>query len=151
MNETTVEFDRTEDTATLDIPANPMGMNANEGTSITQVYPESITNELPEWTKQVGNILAELPNYLVQIYQNNKGAVITLGLIFGVIVALKLTLAILAAINGIPLLAPTFQLVGIGYTAWFVSRYLLHASTREELNSEIDGLKSEIFGNYDNN
>jgi hypothetical protein len=149
MNETTVELDRTEDT-TLDIPVNPLGMNANENASITQVYPET-TTELPEWTKQVGNILAELPSYISQIYQQNKGAVITLGLIFGAIVAVKLTLAILAAVNGIPLLAPTFQLVGIGYTAWFVSRYLLHASTRTELNSEIDSLKSEIFGNYDNN
>jgi hypothetical protein len=151
MNDTIVEFDRTQDNTELELPANPLGMNANESESITQVYPETTTTELPEWTKQVGNILAELPSYISQIYQENKGAVITLGTIFAVFVALKLTLALLAAINGVPLLAPTFQLVGIGYTAWFVYRYLLHASTREELNSEIDGLKSEIFGNYDNN
>jgi CAAD domains of cyanobacterial aminoacyl-tRNA synthetase len=151
MSETTVSLDRTEDTDTLDVPVNPLGMNANDSASITQVYPETTTNELPDWMKQVGTILAELPNYLGQLYQENKGVVITLGGIFAVIVAVKLTLAILAAVNGIPLLAPTFQLVGIGYTAWFVSRYLLQASTREELNSQIDGLKSEIFGNYDNN
>ena len=151
MSETTVELDRTEDPTELDIPVNPLGMNANENSSMTQVYPESTANELPEWTKQVSNILAELPTYIGQIYQEYKGAIVTLGLLFGVIVAVKLTLAILAAISGVPLLAPTFQLVGIGYTAWFVYRYLLHASTREELNSEISGLKSEIFGNYDNN
>jgi hypothetical protein len=151
MSETTVELDLTEDTAELDIPVNPLGMNANENSSMTQVYPESTPNELPEWTKQVGNILAELPIYIGRIYQEYQGAIVTLGTIFGAIVALKLTLAILAAINGVPLLAPTFQLIGIGYTAWFVYRYLLHASTREELNSEINGLKSEIFGNYDNN
>ena len=151
MSETTVELDRTEDPTELDIPVNPLGMNANENSSMTQVYPESTANELPEWTKQVSNILAELPTYIGQIYQEYKGAIVTLGLLFGVIVAVKLTLAILAAINGVPLLAPTFQLVGIGYTAWFVYRYLLHASTREELNSEISGFKSEIFGNYDNN
>jgi hypothetical protein len=151
MSETTVELDLTEDTTELDIPVNPLGMNANENSSMTQVYPESTPNELPEWTKQVGNILAELPIYIGRIYQEYQGAIVTLGTIFGAIVALKLTLAILAAINGVPLLAPTFQLIGIGYTAWFVYRYLLHASTREELNSEINGLKSEIFGNYDNN
>jgi hypothetical protein len=151
MSETTVELDRTGDPTELDIPVNPLGMNANENSSMTQVYPESTANELPEWTKQVSNILAELPTYIGQIYQEYKGAIVTLGLLFGVIVAVKLTLAILAAINGVPLLAPTFQLIGIGYTAWFVYRYLLHASTREELNSEISGFKSEIFGNYDNN
>jgi hypothetical protein len=150
MNETTVEIDRTKDSE-LELPVNPLGMNANDRTSMTQVYPEATTNELPDWMKQVGTILAELPNYLGQIYQENKSLVITLGGIFAVIVAVKLTLAILAAINGIPLLAPTFQLIGIGYTAWFISRYLLHASTRQELNSEIDNFKSEIFGNYDNN
>jgi hypothetical protein len=150
MNETIAELDRTKDNE-LDIPANPLGMNANDSASITQVYPEATTTELPEWMKQVGTILAELPNYLGQLYRENKSLFVTLGGIFAVIVAVKLTLAVLAAINGIPLLAPAFQLIGIGYTAWFVSRYLLHASTREELNSEIDSFKSEIFGNYDRN
>jgi hypothetical protein len=56
------------------------------------------------------------------------------------------TLAILSAVNEIPLLAPAFELVGLGYTGYFVYRYLLQASTRSELTEGLNDLKSEIFG-----
>jgi hypothetical protein len=38
------------------------------------------------------------------------------------------------------------QLIGLCYTAWFVWRYLWKASNRQELLSELDALKSQIFG-----
>jgi hypothetical protein len=146
----TLESTQSADTTTIDIPANPLGLNPGTG-SMTKVSPALSNAELPEWAKQATDILAELPTYLGQIYQNNKSAVITLGLFFGIIVGVKLTLAILSAINEIPLLAPTFELVGIGYASWFVYRYLLQASTRKELTDEIDSFKSEILGNKNRN
>jgi CAAD domains of cyanobacterial aminoacyl-tRNA synthetase len=146
----TVESTQSAETSTIDIPANPLGLNTGAG-SITKVSPNLSTADLPEWAKQATDILAELPTYLGQIYQSNKSAVITLGLFFGIIVGVKLTLAILSAINEIPLLAPTFELVGIGYTSWFVYRYLLQASTRKELTDEIDSFKSEVLGNKNGN
>jgi CAAD domains of cyanobacterial aminoacyl-tRNA synthetase len=146
----TLESTQSAETTTIDIPANPLGINSGTG-SMTKVSPNLSNTELPEWAKQATDILAELPTYLGQIYQNNKSAVITLGLFFGIIVGVKLTLAILSAINEIPLLAPTFELVGIGYASWFVYRYLLQASTRKELTDEIDSFKSEILGNKNRN
>jgi hypothetical protein len=131
--------------------ANPLGVNDSMSVPMTETSPELATADLPDWLKQATKILAELPSYLGQIYQNNQGAVITLGLFFGVIVALKLTVAILFTVNEIPLLAPTLELIGIGYTVWFVSRYLLQASARSELAGEIKGLKSEILGNPEHN
>jgi hypothetical protein len=62
------------------------------------------------------------------------------------IVTVKVLLAVLDSLNGIPLVAPTFELIGIGYSAWFVYRYLLKASTRQELTSEITTLKSQVVG-----
>ena len=143
------ESTQTLETTTIDIPANPLGLNANGGSSITQVSPETYTANLPDGVKQALDILAEFPAYLGQTYANNKRAVTIVGLIFGIIVGVKLTLAILSAVNEIPLLAPTFELVGIGYASWFVYRYLLQASTRKELTDEIDSFKTEIFGNKD--
>jgi hypothetical protein len=55
-------------------------------------------------------------------------------------------LAIVAAVNSIPLFAPFFQAIGLGYTGWLVYRYLLHASTRAELGQEINKLKSKVTG-----
>jgi hypothetical protein len=147
----TVESTETTDTTTIEIPANPLGMNASGSAPITTVSPDLSAANLPDWMQQSAKVLGEIPTYLWQTYEENKSAVTTVGLFFGVIVGIKLTLAILSAVNEIPLLAPTFELVGIGYTAWFVWRYLLQASTRNELTSEINGLKSEIFGkNKDN-
>lgn len=146
----TLESTQSVEATTIDIPANPLGLNTGSG-SISKVSPNLSAAELPDWAKQATDILAELPAYLGQIYQNNKRAVITLGLFFGIIVGVKLTLAILSAINEIPLLAPTFELVGIGYTSWFVYRYLLQASTRKELTDEIDSFKSEVLGKKSGN
>ena len=55
-------------------------------------------------------------------------------------------MAVLDALNDIPLVAPTFELIGIGYSVWFVYRYLLKASTRQELTGEISTLKSQVMG-----
>jgi hypothetical protein len=55
-------------------------------------------------------------------------------------------LAVLDAINDIPLLSPVFELVGIGYTAWFVYRYLLKVETRKELGEEFKSLKGQVVG-----
>ena len=37
-----------------------------------------------------------------------------------------------------------FELVGLGYSAWFTYRYLLFKSSREELVEDIEGLKKKI-------
>jgi hypothetical protein len=62
------------------------------------------------------------------------------------VVAVKVLLAVLDALNDIPLVAPSFELIGIGYSVWFVYRYLLKASSRQELSSEITTLKSQVVG-----
>jgi hypothetical protein len=143
----TVESTQTADTTTIEVPANPLGMNAGGPAPITKVSSESASANMPDWMKQSADILTEVPAYLGQIYGEYKSAINTIALFVGILVGAKLTLAVLSAVNEIPLLAPTFEIVGIGYTVWFVWRYLLQASTRNELTSEIDGLKSEIFGN----
>jgi hypothetical protein len=135
----------TAETKTIDLPANPLGINAGNA-PITKISPDLSTANLPDGVKAVFDVIAELPAFATGIYTNNKTFVTSLGLILGLIVGVKLTFAVLSAINEIPLLAPAFELVGIGYVTWFVYRYLLQASTRKELTDELDSFKSEIFG-----
>ncbi len=103
-----------------------------------------------EQLKQVGEkiytFLSGLPEYLSDFFGEYKRPLVTLGLIFGGVITVKLTLALLDALDDIPLLAPTFELIGFGYTAWFIYRYLLRASNREELGKEVGELKSQIIG-----
>jgi hypothetical protein len=39
-----------------------------------------------------------------------------------------------------------FELIGLGYSAWFTYRYLLFKSSREELVEDIEVLKKKISG-----
>ncbi|MEH2203988.1 MAG: CAAD domain-containing protein [Nostoc sp.] len=121
-------------------------INSQTGT-ITKLQPPAQSQD--EWLKygeQISTFLATLPDYLGSFFNQYKQPLVTVGLIVGSIVAVKVLLAILDALNDIPLVAPTFELIGIGYSAWFVYRYLLKASTRKELTSEITTLKSQVVG-----
>jgi hypothetical protein len=119
----------------------------NQTGTITKLQPPAQSQD--EWLKygeQISTFLATLPEYLGSFFNQYKQPLVTVGLIVGSIVAVKVLLAILDALNDIPLVAPTFELIGIGYSAWFVYRYLLKASTRKELTSEITTLKSQVVG-----
>ncbi|MBF1988023.1 CAAD domain-containing protein [Fischerella thermalis] len=121
-------------------------MNNQTGT-ITKIQPTVQTQD--QWLKYgevASSFLATLPEYLGSFFNKYRQPLVTIGLIVGAIVAVKVILAILDALNDIPLVAPTFELIGIGYSAWFVYRYLLKASTRQELTNEIATLKSQVIG-----
>lgn len=119
----------------------------NQTGTITKLQPAAQSQE--QWLKygeQVSGFLGTLPEYLGSFFNQYKQPLISVGLIVGAIVAVKVLLAVLDALNDIPLVAPTFELIGIGYSAWFVYRYLLKASTRQELTHEITTLKSQVVG-----
>lgn len=119
----------------------------NQTGTITKLQPSVESQD--QWLKygeQVSGFLATLPDYLGTFFNRYKQPLITLGLLVTAIVSVRVVLAILDALNDIPLVAPTFELIGIGYSAWFVYRYLLKASNRQELTSEIAALKSQVVG-----
>ncbi|KAJ4905562.1 hypothetical protein Rs2_09220 [Raphanus sativus] len=74
----------------------------------------------------------------------NKSTVIIYG--GGAVVAVWLSSIVVGAINSVPLLPKVMELVGLGYTGWFVYRYLLFKSSRKELAEDIDSLKKKIAG-----
>ncbi|XP_022147267.1 protein CURVATURE THYLAKOID 1A, chloroplastic [Momordica charantia] len=74
----------------------------------------------------------------------NKSTVLLYG--GGAIVAVWLSSILVGAINSVPLLPKILELVGLGYTGWFVYRYLLFKSSRKELADDIEALKKKIAG-----
>ena len=74
----------------------------------------------------------------------NKSTVIIYG--GGGIVAIWLSSILIGAINSVPLLPKIMELVGLGYTGWFVYRYLLFKSSRKELATDIESIKKKIAG-----
>uniref|UniRef100_A0A7N1A0G1 Cyanobacterial aminoacyl-tRNA synthetase CAAD domain-containing protein n=1 Tax=Kalanchoe fedtschenkoi TaxID=63787 RepID=A0A7N1A0G1_KALFE len=74
----------------------------------------------------------------------NKSTVLLYG--GGAIVAVWVSSILVGAINSVPLLPKIMELVGLGYTGWFVYRYLLFKSSRKELATDIESLKKKIAG-----
>ncbi|MBW4601693.1 MAG: CAAD domain-containing protein [Calothrix sp. FI2-JRJ7] len=118
----------------------------NQTGTITKIQPSPSQDEWLKYGEQISSFLATLPEYAGTIFNKYKQPLTVLGLIVAAIVTLKVVLAVLDALNDIPLVAPTFELIGIGYSGWFVYRYLLKASSRQELTSEITTIKKQVVG-----
>jgi hypothetical protein len=99
-----------------------------------------------EWVDVVVDFLAKVPEQLGSFFSDYKQPLTTLGLIITAAITVYITLSVLDAIDHIPLLSSILELVGLGYSAWFITRYLLKASTRQELFAEFDGLKQQVLG-----
>lgn len=141
--ESQVQQQEYTDTPTSDVTITSSG-------EIVKVPPAPQTDE--QWQKvgsQVSVFLAELPNYIGTFFNQYKQQITVVALFIAAIISVKVVLAVLDALNDIPLLAPTFELIGIGYSIWFVNRYLLAASKRQELAQEIDNLKQQVIGSQE--
>ncbi|MDJ0582949.1 CAAD domain-containing protein [Crocosphaera sp.] len=110
--------------------------------------PNSNMGEQPwqEWLEPVVDFLAKVPEYLSQIFSEYQKPLTTVGLLLLSFISIKIIFAVLGAVDDIPLLAPLMEMVGLGYSGWFVWRYLLKASSRKELLGEFDALKNQMFG-----
>lgn len=117
--------------------------------------PVPVTRDSNEQWREIGEkaslFLAELPDYLSSFFGEYRKPIVIVGLALGSVIAIKLTLAILDSVNDIPLLAPTFELIGLFYSGWFVYRYLLKASNRKELADDFNSLKEQVLGNRASN
>lgn len=98
----------------------------------------------PESTADKGTAIADAilqdmskrPEYYVNIS----------GLFFGTMLALVVASAVLGTLNHIPFVPDMLKIIGLGYTFWFLRKYLTLPNTREELQKEVDDLVSTIRG-----
>jgi hypothetical protein len=117
--------------------------------SITKLQPPNVQSQ-EQWLKygrQVSGFLGTLPAYVSEFFGQYKQPIVSVSLVITALITVKILLAVLDSLNDIPLVAPTFELIGIGYSTWFVYRYLLRASSRQELTNEISTIKSQLLGN----
>ena len=127
---------------------NKIGLNVGTSSDIVSPNPsdQSENGQWQQWVQPFPDVLSKLPDLVGEFFLRYQQPLSTLGLILLLIVAVKVTLAILEAVNEIPLLAPFLELVGIAYTAWFIYRYLLKVESRQELTTEFKALKGQVVG-----
>lgn len=113
---------------------------------------EALTDEATKQVKQVwekiSGLLGDLPDYVSEFFKQYRRPIVTVGLILAAILAVKIVLALLDAVDDIPLLAPSLELIGLFYTGWFLYRYLLKASNRQELLDDISSIRDQILGKH---
>jgi hypothetical protein len=122
-------------------------INTELGGSLAQFSgTEETTEQLKAYAAKVLDSLGNLDNILGDFFNQYRSQITIAGIGFGSFIGVKLTLALLSALNEIPLVQPTLELVGLSYTAWFVYRFILRAENRQELNQKYDGLKHQVLG-----
>lgn len=108
--------------------------------------PETAATDVAAITDRVMAFIANLPQTFSQFFGEYSRPLTTVILIVVVLVTLRVLVGVIDIINTIPLVQPTLELVGIGFSAWFVYRYLLRSETRQELVTKFNALKAEVLG-----
>lgn len=58
----------------------------------------------------------------------------------------KVLLAVIGSVNRLFLISPLLKLIGMGYTIWFIYRYLRTADSRQALAEQIRSLRQQVSG-----
>lgn len=133
-----------------DVENQEMDVNVEASGSLANAATEEESGQQWDNIKDtVVDILSELPDYVGGFFNQYQKPIVTVTLLIAVLVTIKVTFAVVDAVNDVPLLAPIFELVGMSYSVWFVYRYMLRASTRQELWQEINGIKTQYLGSKD--
>jgi valyl-tRNA synthetase len=112
----------------------------------TSVRPDTALAQTQQIWNQVANFLDEAPDTVGQFFVNYQRPLTVVALLLVILLTLKVLAAVLGALNSIPLVQPTFEAVGVGYTIWFASRYLVTVDKRKELGAKTQALKEQAIG-----
>jgi CAAD domains of cyanobacterial aminoacyl-tRNA synthetase len=124
-------------------------LESSEAKAVVLLPPATESEASYKWQRinqQIKDFLAKLPDYLGSFFKQNQRPITNIGLILAAIVALRLIIGILDALNDIPLLGSTFEFIGICYSVWFVYRYLLKVENRQEIARQWENLKEQVVG-----
>lgn len=116
---------------------------------ITAKETPAINKEDPSLLQSIIGKIDLLPSSIAYFIKSYQQGLLTLGLLAVAVVTLQAVSALLTAIHHVPIVEPTLQLIGLGYSLWFVTRYLLWANNREELWAVLEDFKAEIVGKFD--
>ena len=96
--------------------------------------------------EKVVDVLSNFPEYVIYFFGKYKKPIVSVGLIVGAAVTVRVMLAVLDVLNDIPLVKPTFELIGVVYAGWFIYRYLLSGPSRQELGQKVKEFRDYIAG-----
>lgn len=116
-------------------------------TKATETVDNSPNPSIPaaDWNPTFERLTA-LPNQISTLVEQYSSQLKLVAVLVAALVVMRLALAILEAINGIPLMQPFLELVGLGYLGWFAIQHLLTADSRQSLSQTLNGWKAQLLG-----
>lgn len=127
----------------LESPEVPADNHAgNLDMTLTKLADNTIVTNLDK----AASFIESLPGYLGQTFGEYRKPLTTIGLFVGLAVGIAIANGILSVINTIPLMPPLLESVGLGYTGWFIWRYLVFDENRQDLLNDYQALKNRILG-----
>ncbi|KAK8672932.1 hypothetical protein V6N13_111289 [Hibiscus sabdariffa] len=108
------------------------------------VYGERLPLEEPEQQSTAQEEFLEKLNIKTWQLDSEDAYSITTLYGGGAVVAVWLASVVIGAVDSIPLFPKLMEIVGLGYTCWFSSRYLLFKQNREELAAKIEDFKLQL-------
>ncbi|MER3435203.1 MAG: hypothetical protein C4288_17750 [Leptolyngbya sp. ERB_1_1] len=127
-----------------------MQSNSAIGTTSEAIDQEMIeARRLAAWERdraQIEDFFNDPMKYISAFWQEYKPIVYVLGAILLASIVLKVVFGIIGFFTNLPIISGLLELVGIGYTIWFVSRYLVKAETRQELSQKVEEIKQDVVG-----
>jgi len=136
--------------ASADASNSQTNINAEEADVLTKLPKEGETQE--QWQQilsQAYAFISKLPDPVVKFFNDYKQLIIIIAAGFGAFISVKVLLAMLGALNEVPLVAPTFEVIGIFYAGWLIFRYAPTAEKRQEFQNDFNSLKDRVLGNKD--
>lgn len=137
-------------TAQKQRPTHPAEAHATQAVTPDIQAPTEATaadspNPSADWNPTFERLTA-LPNQVSHLAGQYRSQLKLVAALIAVLVVMRLALAVLEAINGIPLMQPLLELVGLGYIGWFAIQHLLTADSRQELSQTLNGWKTQFLG-----
>ena len=117
----------------------------DHGTTESGVDALAPSNPSTDWSHTVER-LAQLPNQVSKLAMQYRSQLKLVAALVTAVVLVKLALAVLEAINGIPLMQPMLELIGLGYVGGFAVQHLLTAERRQDLSQTIQHWKVQCLG-----
>ncbi|KQJ90572.1 protein CURVATURE THYLAKOID 1D, chloroplastic [Brachypodium distachyon] len=65
------------------------------------------------------------------------------------LVAVWISSIVVSALDSVPVVPQVMEVVGLGFTVWFTSRYLIFKENRDELITRIGSIKKQVLGSRD--
>lgn len=95
---------------------------------------------------QMSAVIDQIPQYWANFWQAYQRLFVVTAWVLGTLITAKIVIAVLVAINSLPLLSSLFQIVGLVYALWFVARYLIGFVSRQEIGTKLQQLRNYILG-----